>query len=56
LDDTILENTNGSPAKDQTAFGQKSVISDYTVANTPNHPATNKLEEIKEAPKENPSH
>jgi hypothetical protein len=43
MEDTILEDTNGSVVKDQTAFGQKSVISDYTVANTPNHPATSKL-------------
>jgi len=40
LDDTILD-TNGSAMKDKTAFDSKSVISDYTVANTPN-PVTTK--------------
>ena len=29
-----MEDTNESPVKDKTAFGQKSTISDYTVANT----------------------
>lgn len=35
MEDTILEDNNGSPTKDK--FDQKSVISDYTVANTKNH-------------------
>ena len=41
--DTVVA-PNGSPTKDNTAFGQKSVISDYTVANTPKT-TTNKAED-----------
>ena len=37
MEDTILEDNNGSPTKGKTPFDQKSVISDYTVANTKNH-------------------
>jgi len=54
MEDTILEDNNGSPVKDTTAFGQKSVISDYTVANTKMH--AGKSEEKKKAPLDNASH